>query len=170
MPVSEPTAASAVMAVLSAADYGGPLTAAATAQLQVLANAFAKCISHYAANNTVSTTDTGTVTGAVPPPPPPGTPGVFNGTGSGTIGGLVKGDALSGTGLAGEIMSVLQAGGYGGPLTADAIDQLALLADACAEFAPYVMTNAQVSTTVSGPATTPGVNGPTTGNGTGSAA
>lgn len=167
MPLSESTAAAAVMAVLSAGDYGGALTGPATAQLQAIADAFAKCIPHFVTNNTVSTTVTGAVAGAVTGPPP--TLGVFTGTGTGSIGGLVKGSASGGTGLAGEIMAALQSASYGGALDGVATSQLALLADACAVYADHVQANATVSTNVTGPSTTPGVNGPSTGTGGGNA-
>lgn len=166
MPVNESAAAAVIKAELLAIDYGGPLTPEAQAIVENIGDACAKCIGHYAANNTVSTNITGVVTGATPAPP---TVGVFNGTGMGTVAGLIKGDALSGTGLAGEIMTVLEGADYGGTVTAVARAQLALIADAVAVFADHVATNAVVSTTDTGPGTTPGVKGPTSGTGTGNA-
>ena len=172
MPVNEASARAVIQAELLAINYGGALTPAATAVIQNLAEAFAKCISHYASNNTVATDITGAVTGATPGPPP--TVGVFNGTGTGTgaikgILGLIKGDALTGVGLAGEIMAVLEVADLGGTLTATARAQLALIADAVAIFADYVNGNSLVSTTDSGAGTVPGFNGAATGTGTGSA-
>lgn len=170
MPMNETLAADAVFAVLDAAqdygDAGAPQIAQARAQLRVVADAFAKCIPHLIAQGTVSTTDTGVVAGAVVSPPSPGT---FTGTGSGGILGLIQGDALTGVGLAGEIMAELHAGQeyLPGADVAAARAELAKLANACALFASYVMANATVSTTVTGPAITPGLNGPATGAGTG---
>lgn len=173
MALVEVAAATAIFNVLDAGqDYGDAQPAQiaqARAALQNLANAFAKCIPHLVSFGVVSTSDTVTVTGAVPTPLP-GTAGAVAGSGTGTLGGLVQGSAGASTGLAGAIMAVLQAGlvPIPGADLAQAADQLALLADACAEFASYVMTNATVSTTVTGVATTLGVNGPSTGTGTGS--
>lgn len=169
MPMNEVLASDEIFSVLDAAqdygDAGAPQIAEARAQLRVVANAFAKCIPHLMAG-TVSTTDTGVVAGAVVSPPSPGT---FTGTGSGGVLGLVQGDALTGVGLAGAIMAVLHAGQtyLPGADVAAARAELAKLANACALFATYVMANALVSTTVTGPAITPGLNGPATGVGTG---
>lgn len=164
MPMNEATAATALETTLLAIDYGGPLTPGATAIIQTMAAAFAKCIGHMILNNTVSTNITGALAGATP-----STPGTFTGTGTGTVAGLTKGDALTGTGLAGEIMAELESADFGGSLSPGARAQLALLADAVAVFADHVQTNAQVSTTDTGVGGTPNVNGPATGTGTGNA-
>lgn len=165
MPMSEAIAATAIETTLLAKDYGGPLTPGATAMIQTMAAAFAKCIAHMISNNVVSTNITGALAGATP-----SSPGAFTGTGTGTVSGLLKGDALSGTGLAGEIMAELESADFGGTLTAEARAQLALLANAVAKFADHVQTNAQVSTTDTGAGLTPNVNGPANGTGTGNAA
>lgn len=163
MPVNEAAAAATVESALLAIDYGGTLTASATALIGDMADAFAKCIGHYAANNMVDTDDTGAVAGATPT-----TPGVFTGTGSGTISGLIAGDALLGTGLSGEIMAVLESSDYGGTLTTEAREQLAVLANAVAVFADHVNDNAQVTVpVVTGPGITNNLNGASTGTGTG---
>ena len=164
MPVIELTAAAAVKAVLLSGDFGGAITAEADTLISAVADAFAKCIAHYAAQNTVSTNVTGAITGGTP-----ASPGAFAGTGTGTIGGLVKGDALLGTGLAGEIMSELESASYGGTITGVARTQMALLCNACAGFADYVMANATVSTTDVGVAASPNLNGASTGTGSGNA-
>ncbi len=165
MPVNETAAAATIAAELLAINYGGALTPSATAVINDLADAFAKCIGHYATNNQVSTDDTGTVAGATP-----ATPGIFTGTGSGGISGLIKGSAGSGTGLAGEIMTVLESADYGGSLTATARAQLAVIADAVAVFADHVNANALVTVpSVTGPGITNNLNGPSTGTGTGTA-
>lgn len=160
MPLLEAAAKELVLAAL-VAEQGGPNDGQ-----DGLAGAIAKCVPHLLAG-TVTTTVTAAVTGAVPTPP---SPGVANGTGTGTIGGLVKGDAIAGLGLAGVIMSGLMSHVelLPGSDLATVRAQVAVVADAIAVFADYVMANAQVSTTDTGPATTPGVNGPTTGSGTGS--
>ena len=165
MPVNEAAAAAVISAELLAIDYGGPPTPSAVALINKLADAFAKSIGHYATNNMVDTDDTGTVTGATMV-----NPGVFNGSGLGGISGLTVGDALGGTGLAGEIMAVLESGDYGGTVTSEARAQLALIADAVAVFADHVNDNAVVTVpTVTGPGITPNLNGPSTGTGTGTA-
>lgn len=164
MPMNENTAATALEASLLALDYGGVLTPEATAVIQTMAGAFAKCIGHMIANNVISTSITGALAGATP-----SSPGAFTGTGTGSVAGLVKGDALSGTGLAGEIMAELESADFGGTLTAEARARLALLADAVAVFADHVQNNAQVSTTDTGTGLTPNVNGPATGTGSGNA-
>ena len=165
MAVSAPLAAADLAVALLAIDYGGPLTPQATAVINTMAVAFAKCIGHYAANNSVSTNDTGAVAGATPT-----NPGTFTGSGTGTISGLVVGDALAGTGLAGEIMAELESADFGGPLTPGARAQLALVANAVAVFADHVNNNATVTVpTVTGPGITPNLNGPSTGTGTGTA-
>lgn len=172
MPLSESAAALAVFNSLDAAqDYGdaGPSQIAqARAQLQVIADAFAKCIPHLVSFGVVSTDDTCTVAGAVPGPPP--TAGTVTGTGTGGVSGLTPGSALAATGLAGAIMAVLEAGVevLPGADMDTARAQLAVLANACAKFADHVMDQGVVSTTVTGVATTLGVNGATTGDGTGS--
>lgn len=174
MPMIETAAALAIFNQLDAGtNYSGAQPAQVTqakAQLQVIANAFAKCIPHLISSGLVSTNDTGAVAGAVAGPTP--TPGAFTGSGTGTIGGLIKGDALTGVGLAGLIMAQLHAGTnyLPGADVTRARQQLALLANAVAHFATYVMANAQVITTVAGPAITPGLNGPSTGTGTGTVA
>lgn len=173
MPMVETAAALAIFNVLDVGtNYSGAQPAQiaqAKAQLQVLANAFAKCIPHLQ-TGIANTNDTGAVTGAVTGPTP--TPGAFSGTGSGQVVGLLQGDALTGVGLAGLIMTVLHAGTnyLPGADIARARQQLALLANSVAHFATYVMANAQVITTVVGPAITPGANGPSTGTGTGTVA
>jgi len=173
MPMVEAAAASLVFAKLDAdQDYGsaGPAqVASARAQLQVIANAFAKCIPHLVSSGIVTTTDTVAVSGAAPSPP---TAGAVVGTGLGQVGGLIQGDAEASVGLAGAVMGVLVAGQVflPGADVPRARISLALLADACAEFAPYVMANAVVNTTVTGVATTLGANGPSSGTGTGAVA
>ncbi|TDI91265.1 MAG: hypothetical protein E2O75_04985 [Chloroflexi bacterium] len=163
MAVDEASARAGVEAELLAIDWGGALTASSTAVIENLAEAFAKCIPHYASNNAVDTDDTGSVTGATM-----SNPGVFNGSGTGAISGLTVGDALAGTGLAGEIMTVLESADLGGTLTATARVQLALVADAVAVFADHVNDNAVVTVpTVTGPGVTPNLNGASTGVGTG---
>lgn len=176
MPLVESAAATAVFNALNAAqDYGsaGPAQIAqAQAQLQVIANAFAKCIPHLKTFGVAHTVDTCTVAGAVVPPGTP-TAGAVTGSGArsgpGSVTGLVKGDALSGAGLAGAIQAVLESAIS--PIPGADVDgaksELAKLANACAEFAPYVMANATITTTVTGVAITLGVNGPTTGTGQG---
>lgn len=170
----EAAAATAVFNALDAGqDYGDASPAQkaqARAQLQVLANGFAKCIPHLKAGQ-ANTNDTCTVAGAVVPPATP-TAGAVTGTGVGTVSGLVVGSALAYSGLAGAIQTVLEGGisPIPGADLAGAKAELAKLSNAVALFASYVMTNAQVNTTVTGVATTLGVNGPTTGTGTGTIA
>lgn len=162
--MSESVAAAAVTAVLSAGDFGGSLTPTAQVLIDKLGDAMGKCIAHMIANNTVETNVTGAVTGGTP-----SSTGAFAGSGSGTVGGLTRGDAALNTGLAGEIMTELETGSYGGPLTASARAQLATIADIIAQFATYTMANADVTTTDVGVATNVNENGNTTGDGDGSA-
>src|SRR6185295_16105204 len=153
MAMSESAAAAAIFAKLDAAqDYGAAPPDAkvqAQAQLHTIADAFAKCIPHMQSSGTVSTNDTCSVTGAVPAPP---SAGVVAGSGAGTVGGLVKGSAAAASGLAGAILAELKAGTtyLPGADAARADAQLGVIADACAEFATYVMAQATVTTNVVG--------------------
>jgi hypothetical protein len=169
MPLIESVASNLIFLKLDAAqnygDAGPEQIADAQSQLRTIADAFAKCIPHLVAG-TVSTTINATVTGAAPSPP---TAGAVAGSGVGAVGGLVQGDAGASIGLAGAVVAVLVAGMT--PLPgADLVRarlQLDVLANACAEFATYVMTNAVVNTTDVGVANTLGVNGATVGSGSG---
>lgn len=164
MAISSAVVKAEILSALLTFDFGGVVVGDALARLDTLASAIATAIDHFQVNHSVTTTVKGNVSAATP-----STVGIFTGSGTGSVVGLVAGDALSGTGLAGEVMAVLESADYGAdPLAPEARARLADIANAIALFADYVVVNATVSTTDAGAGTVVNYNGPATGTGSGS--